>query len=199
MLKRLFDFVASILLLFFFFPLLLILYLLVLFNFGRPVLFSQFRTGKGDKPFRMFKFRTMTNRCDTSGQLLPDKDRITKFGDFLRKTSLDELPELFNVLIGDMSLVGPRPLHHYYLPLYSSKHRHRHDIRPGITGYAQVMGRNTLSWEQKFDYDVYYVFNKSLVFDFYILLLTFKVVLLSVGVRPSNSLSMPEFTGQQLH
>lgn len=195
MFKRLFDFVAAVLLLFILSPLLLLLYFLVLFDLGRPVLFSQIRTGKGNKPFRMFKFRTMTNGRDISGQTLSDELRLTKFGSFLRSSSLDELPELYNVLLGDMSIVGPRPLHHYYLPRYSPRQRKRHIVRPGITGYAQVKGRNALSWDEKFDYDVYYVFKKSLAFDFYILLLTFKVVLLSVGVQPINSVSMPEFTG----
>lgn len=157
-------------------PILLPLYLvigwLVYSKLGSPILFRQFRPGKNSKPFEMFKFRTMTDDCDMNGQSLPDSMRLTKFGRFLRSSSLDELPELWNVIRGDMSLVGPRPLLVEYVPLYSKEQAKRHDVQPGITGWAQVNGRNALSWEDKFKLDVWYVNNQSFLLDLKIFWLT---------------------------
>jgi len=170
--KRLFDICASFFALLLLSPILLIVVVLVRLRIGSPILFCQQRPGLRGKPFYMLKFRTMTNARDKNGNPLPDKDRLTKLGNFLRKTSLDELPELINVLKGDMSLVGPRPLAMCYLPYYTEEELHRHDVRPGITGWAQVNGRNSLSWDEKFRYDLEYIANKSFCFDLKILFLT---------------------------
>jgi lipopolysaccharide/colanic/teichoic acid biosynthesis glycosyltransferase len=174
---------------------LLVLGLFVRLKLGSPILFRQIRPGLNGKPFEMIKFRTMTDERDTKGNLLPDEQRITDFGSFLRSSSLDELPELWNVLVGDMSLVGPRPLVMQYLPLYSKEQFRRHDVKPGITGWAQVNGRNLIGWDDRFKLDVWYVDNKSLRLDLKILWLTFLIVLNKNGVSPTGSVTMPSFKG----
>jgi sugar transferase EpsL len=162
---------------------------------GAPVLFAQTRPGLHGRPFKMYKFRTMTDARDASGELKPDAERLTRFGRWLRATSLDELPELFNVLKGDMSLVGPRPLLMEYLPLYSPEQARRHEVKPGITGWAQVNGRNALSWEDKFRLDVWYVDHRSLALDMKILLLTALRLVQRHGVSHPGHETMPRFTG----
>ena len=162
---------------------------------GSPVLFRQARPGLNGKPFEMIKFRTMKDALDADGNPLPDSERLTAFGQFLRSSSLDELPELWNVLKGDMSLVGPRPLLMEYLPLYSAEQCRRHDARPGITGWAQINGRNALSWEEKFKLDVWYVDNRSLWLDIRILFLTVKKVLVRDGISAEGEATMSKFTG----
>lgn len=174
---------------------LLLLALLVRFKLGSPVLFKQVRPGLAGQPFTMYKFRTMTDERDADGELRPDAVRLTAFGRFLRSTSLDELPELWNVLIGDMSLVGPRPLLMSYLPLYNERQYRRHEVRPGITGWAQVNGRNALSWEEKFDHDLWYVDNHSLATDLKILAMTFQKVFQREGISAQGEVTMPRFTG----
>jgi len=164
---------------------------------GSPVLFRQMRPGLSGKPFEMIKFRTMKNAYDTQGQLLSDSDRITSFGQLLRKSSMDELPELWNVLKGEMSLVGPRPLLVEYLPLYSATQRRRHEVRPGITGWAQINGRNAISWEDKFNYDVWYVDNLSLALDIKILASTIKKVFRGSDISAEGQVTMSRFTGSQ--
>ncbi|POB03584.1 sugar transferase [Halopseudomonas oceani] len=162
---------------------------------GSPVLFRQVRPGLHGKPFEMIKFRTMKDAIDASGNPLPDAERLTPFGQFLRSSSLDELPELWNVLKGDMSLVGPRPLLMEYLPLYSAEQARRHEVRPGVTGWAQVNGRNALSWEEKFKLDVWYVDNQSLWLDIKVLFLTVKKVLVRDGISAEGEATMSKFTG----
>ena len=162
---------------------------------GYPVLYTQNRPGLHGKVFKMYKFRSMTNAKDANGNLLPNKDRITPFGNFIRKTSLDELPGLINVLKGDMSLVGPRPLLVSYLPLYSPTQARRHEVKPGLTGWAQVNGRNAISWEQKFAYDVWYVDNRSFWLDLKILYKTAVKVLKREGINADESITMQPFTG----
>lgn len=162
---------------------------------GSPVFFRQVRPGLNGKPFEMIKFRTMKDAIDASGNPLPDSERLTPFGQFLRSSSLDELPELWNVLKGDMSLVGPRPLLMEYLPLYSPEQARRHEVRPGVTGWAQVNGRNTLSWEDKFKLDVWYVDNRSLWLDIKVLFLTVKKVLVRDGISAEGEATMSKFTG----
>lgn len=174
---------------------LIVLACLVRWRLGSPVLFSQVRPGRGGVPFRMFKFRSMTDARNGHGQLLLDADRLTPFGRALRASSLDELPELWNVLKGDMSLVGPRPLCMEYLPLYTAEQARRHDVRPGITGWAQVNGRNVLSWEEKFKLDVWYVDNRSQWLDNKILWLTVKKVLVREGISAAGEATMSKFTG----
>lgn len=174
---------------------LLILVWLVRRRLGRPVFFRQTRPGLRGKPFQMVKFRTMTDARGPDGQLLPDAQRLTPFGRFLRASSLDELPELWNVLKGDMSLVGPRPLLMEYLPLYSPEQARRHEVRPGITGWAQVNGRNALSWDEKFKLDVWYVDHRSVWLDIRILWLTVKKVLVREGISAQGEATMPKFTG----
>ncbi|MGC8784283.1 MAG: sugar transferase [Armatimonadota bacterium] len=176
-------------------PLMLILAVLVRVTMGKPVLFRQKRPGLHGKPFVMLKFRTMTDRRDVNGELLPDELRLTRFGKWLRSTSLDELPELFNVLKGEMSLVGPRPLLMEYLPRYTPEQARRHEVKPGITGWAQINGRNALSWEEKFKLDVWYVDNWNLWLDMKILLLTLWKVLKREGISAEGSATMPVFTG----
>ena len=193
--KRLFDFVAALLALMLFALPLLVLAWLIRRKLGSPVLFKQGRPGLHGKPFQMVKFRTMTNELGPDGALLPDAQRLTPFGRFLRASSLDELPELWNVLCGDMSLVGPRPLLMDYLPLYSPGQTRRHEVRPGITGWAQVNGRNALRWEEKFKLDVWYVDNFSLWLDMRILIATVRLVLKREGISPSDQEIMPRFTG----
>lgn len=176
-------------------PLILLVALSVAVLLGRPVIFSQIRPGLRGEPFRMYKFRSMTDQRDPSGALLPDSQRLTGFGRFLRSSSLDELPELWNVLKGDMSLVGPRPLLLEYLPLYTPEQSLRHEVRPGITGWAQVNGRNAITWEQKFQLDVWYVKNRSLLVDLHVLWLTVAKVVRRDGINHGNETTMPRFTG----
>ncbi len=195
--KRIFDIVVSCVLLIVLFPLLILLFCLVLRKLGSPVFFYQRRPGFKAEPFQMLKFRTMTGATDADGNLLPDTERLTFFGKFLRSTSLDELPELINVLRGEMSLVGPRPLLMEYLPLYSAQQARRHDVRPGITGWAQVNGRNSLSWEERFKLDIWYVDNQSFWLDLKILFLTVKKVLARDGISAVGEVTMSKFTGSK--
>lgn len=182
---------------FFLWPILLLLVCLIFVKLGAPVFFTQIRPGMHGKPFRMIKFRTMTDTRDSQGQLLPDADRLLPFGQFLRSTSLDELPGLWSVLKGDMSLVGPRPLLMEYLPLYSPKQARRHEVRPGITGWAQINGRNAISWEEKFELDVWYVDNQSLWLDIKIILLTFKKVYYRDDISADGIVTMNRFMGSK--
>lgn len=195
MIKRPFDFLASALGLLLLSPVIVVVAWLIRRKLGAPVLFRQTRPGLRGKPFKMFKFRTMLDAADAYGKPLPDGARMTPFGRFLRASSLDELPELWNVLKGDMSLVGPRPLLMEYLPLYSPEQRRRHEVRPGVTGWAQVNGRNALSWEEKFRLDVWYVDHCSLWLDLKILFLTVKKVLVRDGISADGEATMPRFTG----
>lgn len=197
MLKRLFDIFASVLGLLLLSPLILVLALQIFVKLGSPVFFRQNRPGKDGKPFDMIKFRTMLDAVDARGNPLPDVDRMTPLGQFLRSTSLDELPELWNVLKGDMSLVGPRPLLMEYLPLYSKEQYRRHDLRPGITGWAQVNGRNAISWDDKFKLDVWYVNNQSFLLDLKILFLTIKKVFARDGISGDGEATMSKFTGNK--
>ena len=195
--KRCFDLVFSaVSLLALALPLLVLVWLIRL-KLGSPVFFCQVRPGMHAKPFEMVKFRTMTSARGPGGELLPDAERLTPFGRFLRATSLDELPELWNVIKGDMSLVGPRPLLMEYLPLYTPEQARRHEVRPGITGWAQVNGRNAISWEDKFDLDVWYVDNRSLWLDIRILWMTVRKVLVRDGISAVGEATMPRFTGSQ--
>lgn len=170
---------------------------LVAIRLGRPVFFRQTRIGKDGRAFEMVKFRTMTDARDSTGALLPDAERLTSFGSFLRRTSLDELPELWNVLRGDMSLVGPRPLLPEYLPLYSTHQARRHEVRPGITGWAQINGRNAISWETRLDLDVWYVDHRSTRLDFEILWRTLSKVVRRDGISAEGEATMPRFTGSE--
>jgi lipopolysaccharide/colanic/teichoic acid biosynthesis glycosyltransferase len=197
MLKRCFDFVVALAGIVVLSPLLLIIVALVRWRLGSPVLFRQQRPGLGGRPFTLVKFRTMTDARAADGAAAPDAQRLTAFGRFLRSTSLDELPELYNVLIGDMSLVGPRPLLTEYLPLYNAHQRRRHEVRPGITGWAQVNGRNAISWERKFDLDVWYVDNASFWLDLKILWLTLWRVLRREGISEEGSATAERFTGSR--
>ena len=176
-------------------PVLAVTAVLVRTKLGSPVIFCQSRPGKDGKVFNLYKFRSMTDEKDENGELLPDEVRLTSFGKKLRATSLDELPELWNILKGDMSIVGPRPLLVRYLPLYNEEQRHRHDVRPGLTGWAQVNGRNTLSWADKFRYDVYYVRNVSFLLDAKTVLLTVKKVFCREGISSDTAATMEEFMG----
>lgn len=193
--KRLLDFVLSLLALIVLSPLLLIIAILVRIKLGAPIIFKQERPGRDEKIFTLYKFRTMTDKRDSDGNLLPDEIRLTKFGKLLRSTSLDELPELVNIIKGDMSIVGPRPLLVRYLPLYNDKQKHRHDVRPGFTGYAQVNGRNAISWEEKFDLDIYYVNHVSFFMDVKIVIKTVKTVIFREGITSDTSSTMEEFKG----
>jgi len=193
--KRLMDIAGALVALLLLSPVLLALFVMVRWKLGVPVLFRQVRPGVGGKPFKMMKFRTMTGERGADGELLPDEQRLVPFGQFLRSTSLDELPELFNVLKGDMSLVGPRPLLVEYLPLYSPEQARRHEVRPGVTGWAQINGRNALSWEEKFALDVWYVDNQSLWLDIKILLLTVLKVVKRDGISHDGEATMPRFVG----
>lgn len=193
--KRLFDTLLILLSLPVLLPVLLMVALLVRVKLGSPILFKQVRPGKDAQPFTMMKFRSMTDEKDEQGELLPDSVRLTKFGKLLRSTSLDELPGLWSVLKGDMSLVGPRPLLMEYVPLYSKEQYRRHDVRPGITGWAQVNGRNAISWEQKFEYDVWYVDHRSLWLDIKIIYLTLKKVVVRDGISAEGEATMSKFTG----
>lgn len=195
MLKRLFDLLLASLVSFIFAPIIIVLVLLVHFKLGRPVLFKQQRPGLFGKPFFIYKFRTMNDHKSTNGELLPDAERLASFGKWLRLTSFDELPSLWNVLKGEMSLVGPRPLLMEYLPLYNAEQARRHEVKPGITGWAQVNGRNAISWEDKFKLDVWYVDNQSFYLDIKIILLTIKKVFLRDGVNAKGEATMSKFTG----
>lgn len=195
LLKRLIDIVGASVGILLTAPVMLVLALLVRLIMGKPVLFRQMRPGLHGKPFTMLKFRTMTDRRDANGELLPDELRLTKFGKWLRSTSLDELPELFNVLKGEMSLVGPRPLLMEYLPRYTPEQARRHEVKPGITGWAQIHGRNALSWEEKFQLDVWYVDHWNLWLDMKILWLTIWKVLKREGISAEGTATMPIFTG----
>ena len=193
--KRIIDFITSLIGLVLLFPVLAILsFLLTVANKGKPFFF-QIRPGKHEKLFNIIKFKTMTDAKDVHGNLLPDSQRLTRVGSFVRKTSLDEIPQLFNVLKGEMSLIGPRPLLPEYLPLYSDIQKKRHQVCPGVTGWAQVNGRNSIGWEEKFIFDVYYVNNFSFAMDLKVLFLTIKKVLLREGVTSVTSVSMEKFKG----
>ena len=193
--KRFLDFILSFFALIVLFPLLLVVFFLIKFKLGSPVIFKQARPGLNGENFKILKFRTMTDERDEYGKLLPDSDRLTSFGKFLRSTSIDELPELINIIKGDMSIVGPRPLLVKYLPLYNEEQRHRHDVRPGLTGLAQVNGRNAISWEDKFKYDVEYVNNVSFIGDFKIILQTVLKVFQRADINSKNDVTMKEFRG----
>lgn len=194
-LKRLFDFTIALVGLICLSPIFLVVTIGLYFaNQGKPFFF-QTRPGKNEKVFRIVKFKTMNDKKDKNGDLLPDAERLTKIGSFVRKTSLDEIPQLINVLKGDMSLVGPRPLLVQYLPLYNEKQKRRHEVRPGITGWAQVNGRNAISWQQKFEYDVWYVDHVSLMLDIKILFLTLKKVFIREGISQDGQATAEPFKG----
>lgn len=193
--KRLFDLLLSLSVLVVISTVLLLIGTLILIKIGRPVIFSQERPGRNGLLFRIYKFRSMTDTRDQDGQLLPDYKRITKFGEFLRKYSLDELPELINVLKGNMSLIGPRPLLKEYLPIYNEEQARRHEVLPGITGWAQINGRNAITWEEKFKLDVYYVDNVSFFLDMKIMALTLYKVIKKEGINSGINETMPMFRG----
>lgn len=195
--KRLLDFVLSLAAIIALSPVLLLIACLVRIKLGSPVIFKQQRPGLNERIFTLYKFRTMTDERNEKGELLPDEMRLTDFGKFLRSTSLDELPELFNILKGDMSIVGPRPLLVEYLPLYNERQKRRHEVRPGLTGWAQVNGRNALSWEDKFNYDIEYVDNLSFFLDLKIIFLTVKKVLKREGISQEGRATMEPFKGSQ--
>lgn len=196
MIKRLLDFMVALFGLAVLSPILLVVAVMIRAQMGSPIFFRQVRPGRGGQPFEMVKFRTMRDAVDGAGNPLPDAERLTRLGQWLRATSIDELPELWNVLVGDMSLVGPRPLLTEYLPLYSPEQARRHAVRPGITGWAQVCGRNAISWREKFELDVWYVEHQSLGLDLKILVLTVAKVLLREGIAADGEATMSKFTGQ---
>lgn len=193
--KRFFDFVSALLALIVFSLLLAVVAVLVKIKLGSPVIFKQERPGLNNKVFTLYKFRTMTDERNENGELFPDEVRLTKFGQFLRNTSIDELPELINILKGDMSVIGPRPLLVQYIPLYNKHQARRAEVKPGLSGWAQVNGRNSVTWEDKFDMDVYYADNYSLALDFKILLMTVKNVIKREGISSDTSATMEPFTG----
>lgn len=195
--KRLLDIIISVFALILFSPILLILAVLIRITLGAPIIFKQKRPGKNGKIFEIYKFRTMNSDKDVYGNLLPDNERLTSFGKFIRSTSLDELPELINILKGEMSLVGPRPLLVEYLTLYSEEQKHRHDVLPGLTGWAQVNGRNAISWNEKFKYDLEYVENVSFLFDVKVVFYTIKIVLTRSGINQSSFNTMDKFRGEK--
>ena len=195
MIKTLFDKLLALLLIILFSPIYIIVSILILFKMGSPILFRQKRPGLHEQIFGIYKFRTMTNEKDEKGELLPDDQRLIGIGKFIRSASLDELPQIFNVLKGDMSFVGPRPLLIEYLPLYNARQKKRHDVKPGITGWAQVNGRNAISWEQKFEYDVWYVENKSFWLDMKILWMTFLKVVRRSDISSDTAVTMEKFEG----
>lgn len=195
--KRILDIILSLIALIIFSPLLISTAILVRFKLGSPIFFRQARPGKHEKIFHILKFRTMTDEKDKDGNLLPDEIRLTKFGQFLRSTSIDELPELLNILKGDMSVVGPRPLLVQYLSRYNDEQRHRHDVKPGLTGLAQVNGRNGITWEQKFSYDLQYVKNVTFLGDCKIILQTVQKVFQRQGISSATSVTMEEFKGNK--
>ena len=196
--KRIFDYCVSIILVMYLFPVLLAMAMIIRNKLGRPVIFKQIRPGLGGKPFELCKFRSMTDGRDKNGYLLPDSQRMTSFGRYLRQSSLDELPELWNVLKGDMSLVGPRPLLMQYLERYLPEQARRHEVKPGITGWAQVNGRNSISWEKKFELDVWYVDNKNFVLDIKILFLTLISILKKEGINQKGQVTVEEFRGRRV-
>lgn len=193
--KRLMDFILSLIAIIILIPILLIVAILVRVKLGGPVLFKQERPGLNEKIFMMYKFRTMTDESDENGELFPDSVRLTNFGRILRSTSLDELPGLFNIIKGDMSIIGPRPLLVQYLPLYNDLQKRRHDVRPGLSGLAQISGRNAISWEEKFSLDVEYVDNVSFIGDWKIILLTIKRVFVREGINSVTAATMEPFKG----
>lgn len=193
--KRFFDFVSALLALIVFSLLLAVVAVLVKVKLGSPVIFKQERPGLNNKVFTLYKFRTMTDERDENGELLPDEVRLTKFGQFLRNTSIDELPELINIIKGDMSVIGPRPLLVQYIPLYNKHQARRAEVKPGLSGWAQVNGRNSVTWEDKFDMDVYYADNYSLALDLKILFMTVKNVIKREGISSDTSATMEPFTG----
>ena len=194
--KPLFDKIFSLILIIMFFPIILVVSMLIYLKMGKPIFFRQKRPGFNEKIFEIYKFRTMTNDKDANGNLLPDEQRLQGLGKFIRSTSLDELPQLFNVLKGDMSFVGPRPLLVEYLPLYDEKQKKRHNVKPGITGWAQVNGRNAISWREKFEYDVWYVENLSFLLDMKIFYLTILKVLKRDGINQQGNVTMEKFNGR---
>lgn len=191
--KRFFDIIFSIITFVVLSFVMITVSVLVCIKLGRPILFKQKRPGKNEKIFTLYKFRTMTNQKDKNGELLSDEVRLTKFGKLLRNTSLDELPELFNIIKGDMSIVGPRPLLIEYLPLYNEEQKHRHDVKPGLTGLAQVNGRNAIGWEDKFTYDVEYTKRITFINDLNIIFNTFSLVILKRGIHSETSATMEKF------
>ncbi|HGE7610224.1 sugar transferase [Bacillus cereus] len=193
--KRPMDFILSLIAIIMLSPVFLIVAFLVKTRLGSPVLFKQERPGLNGTIFKMYKFRTMTDEKNENGELLPDSIRLTKFGKFLRSTSLDELPGLFNIFKGDMSIIGPRPLLVQYLPLYNEHQKRRHEVRPGLSGLAQVNGRNAISWEEKFNYDVEYVENMNFIMDWKIILLTIKKVFIREGINSQTAATMEPFKG----
>ncbi|WP_263833683.1 sugar transferase [Sulfurospirillum oryzae] len=197
MLKRIFDVLLAFILILFLCPIYILVSLLIFMAIGRPIIFRQLRPGYKGKIFCIYKFCTMTNEKNNDGELLPDEKRLKGIGKLIRSTSLDELPQLFNVLKGDMSFVGPRPLLVEYLPFYNDEQKRRHDVMPGITGWAQVNGRNAISWEEKFNYDVWYVDNQSFLLDMKILWMTFLKVLKRSGVSSGSSVTMEKFKGSK--
>ena len=194
--KRLLDFILSFLAIIILSPVMLIIYILVRVKLGKPAIFKQQRPGKDEKIFTLYKFRTMTDEKDENGNLLPDEKRLTKFGKMLRSTSLDELPELFNILKGDMAIVGPRPLLVEYLKLYNDEQRKRHNVRPGLTGLAQVSGRNSISWENRFEKDIEYINKLTFINDLKIILITIKKVIKKEGIPQENNATMEKFKGE---
>jgi len=196
--KRIFDILCSVLALVVFSWLYIIIAVLVRINLGSPVIFSQERPGKDEKIFKLYKFRTMTNKRDEKGELLPDNMRLTDFGKFLRSTSLDELPEALNILKGEMSVVGPRPLLVQYLTLYKARHKRRHEVRPGLSGLSQIRGRNDITWEEKFEFDIEYIENISFWLDLKIIFITAKKVFLNPeGISHKGNATMPVFAGTE--
>lgn len=193
--KRFFDIIFSLSGILILSPLMLFIALLVWVNLGSPVIYKQDRPGKGERIFKIYKFRSMNNKKDETGVLLTDAKRLTRFGKILRSTSLDELPELFNILKGDMSVVGPRPLLVSYLPLYNEEQRHRHDVRPGLTGLAQIRGRNAICWEKKFEWDIIYIKNMCLFLDIIIIFDTIKIVVLRKGIHAKDHETIEKFSG----
>lgn len=196
--KRMLDFILSLIALIILSPILLIVAILVRIKLGSPIIFKQQRPGKDEKIFTLYKFRTMTDKKDENGNLLPDSERLTKFGKLLRSTSLDELPELINILKGDMAIVGPRPLLVEYLPYYTEEEKHRHDVRPGLTGLAQVNGRNSISWEEKFKYDVQYVKKITFLGDLKIILKTVKKTIKREDILVGKEFKVGKFIDQRI-
>ena len=195
--KRIIDIVISLFCIFLLLIPFLVIAFLVWTKFGKPIFFTQLRPGLNGKPFRLIKFRTMTNQINSKGKPLPDRYRLTSFGSFLRTSSLDEIPEFWNVLRGDMSIVGPRPLLMQYMKLYNSEQARRHSVRPGITGWAQVNGRNSITWEKKFSLDIFYVDNQSIWFDLKIIFLTIVYVIKRENIIAKNHSTMPNFRGNK--
>ena len=197
LIKRILDFILSLIALIVLSPVLLVVAILVRIKLGSPIIFKQQRPGKDEKIFTLYKFRTMTDEKDENGNLLADSERLTRFGKILRSTSLDELPELINIIKGDMAIVGPRPLLVEYLPLYNKEQKHRHDVRPGLTGLAQINGRNSISWENKFNDDIEYIHNINFLYDTKIVLMTIIKVLKREGITQTNNATIEKFRGNK--